>query len=44
MASLTYDPKTGKARVFFRYGGRQCNRMVKVKSGRTAEALCETID
>lgn len=44
MASSTYDPKTGKARVFFRYGGRQCNRMVKVKSERAAEALCETID
>src|SRR4051794_1317267 len=44
MASSTYDPKTGKARVFFRYGGRQCKRMVKVKSERAAEALGGAID
>ncbi len=44
MASQQYDPKTGKARVFFRYGGRQCNRTVKLKSARAAEALCETIE
>src|SRR5690348_5694466 len=45
MASVSgYDPKTGKARVFFRYGGRQCNRMVKVNSRRAADALCETIE
>ena len=44
MASSTNDPKAGKARVFFRYGGRRCNRMAKVKSERAAQALCETID
>jgi hypothetical protein len=44
MASQQFDPKSGKARVFFRYGGRQCNRTVKVKSERAAEALCETIE
>jgi len=44
MASQQFNPKTGKARVFFRYGGRQCNRIVKVKSVRAADALCETID
>jgi hypothetical protein len=26
------------------HGGRQCNRTVKVKSERAAEALCETIE
>jgi integrase len=44
MASSTYDAKTGKARVFFRFGGRQCNKTVKVKSARAATARCETID
>jgi integrase len=44
MASQQFDPKSGKARLFFRYGGRQCNRTVKVKSERAAEALCETIE
>lgn len=44
MASQQFDPKTGKTRVFFRYGGRQCNRTVKIKSARAADALCETID
>ena len=44
MASSTYDPKTGRARVFFRFAGRQFNKTVKVKSERAAEALCETIE
>lgn len=44
MASQNFDAKSGKARIFFRYGGRQCNRTVKVKSERAAEALCETIE
>jgi integrase len=44
MASAIHDQKAGKARVFFRYGGRQFNRVVKVKSQRAAEALCETIE
>lgn len=44
MASQQFDPKTGKARVFFRFGGRQYNRTVKVKSERAADALCETVD
>jgi integrase len=44
MASLKYDHKTGKARIFFRYNGRQFNRTVKVKSERAGLALCETID
>src|SRR5262245_43112264 len=44
MASSSYDPKSGKARVFYRYAGRQCNRTIKVASARAADALCETID
>ena len=44
MASHQFDSKTGKARVFFRYGGRQWNRVLKAKSARAAGALCETID
>ena len=27
----TYDAMTGKTRVFFRFGGRQYNRMVKAR-------------
>jgi len=44
MSSQNYDPKTGKARIFFRYGGRQFNRTIKVKSERGGLALCETVD
>jgi len=44
MASLKYDPRSGRARVFFRYNGRQFNRTVKVASERAGLALCETID
>ena len=39
MASSTYDTKTGKARVFFRFGGRQCNRTVKARSARERAPL-----
>lgn len=44
MASQKYDPKTGKARVFFRFDNRQFNKTIKVKSERAADALCEAID
>ena len=44
MPSSTYDAKTGKAGVFFRFGGRQYNKTVNLKSARAATALCETID
>jgi hypothetical protein len=44
MASIKYDHKTGKARIFFRYSGRQFNRTIRVKSERAGLALCETID
>ena len=44
MSSQNYDPKTGKTRIFFRFGGRQFNRTVKVKSERGGLALCETVD
>jgi hypothetical protein len=44
MSSQNYDPKTGKARIFFRFGGRQFNRTIKVKSKRGGLALCETVD
>ena len=32
MASYEYDPKKGKARVFFRFGGKQFNKTIKVES------------
>ncbi len=44
MSSAEYDPKTGKARIFFRFNGRLFNRTIKVKSERAASALCELID
>jgi integrase len=39
VASFDYDPKTGKARIFFRVNGRQCNRRVPVGSAREAERI-----
>ena len=44
MSSLKYDPKTGKARIFLRFGGRQLNRTIKVNSERAGLAMCETVD
>jgi integrase len=44
MSSANFDPKTGKARIFFHFAGRQWNRTIKVKSARAADAICETID
>lgn len=44
MSSQNYNPKTGKARIFFRFGGRQFNRTIKVNSERAGLALCETVD
>ena len=31
MASREFDPKTGKARLFFRYGGKQFNRTIPLR-------------
>jgi len=42
MASVAFND--GKARIFFRFAGRQYNRTVPVKSQRAADALCETVD
>src|SRR5262245_18061233 len=44
MASFNCDPKTGKARVFFRYGGRQFNRTIKLGTARAAEGMRATIE
>jgi hypothetical protein len=44
MSSQQLDPRTGKARIFFRYCGRQYNRTVLARSQRSAEAQCQTID
>ena len=39
MASYEFNAKAGRARVFFRFGGRQFNKTVKVPTERKAEAL-----
>jgi integrase len=44
MASHAYDPRTGRARIFFRHGGRQFNRTVPVDSERAAARLCALIE
>lgn len=44
MASFNFDPKTGKARVFFRYGGRQFNKTIKIGTARAAEGMRATIE
>jgi integrase len=44
MASRKFNPKTGKARLFFRYGGRQLNRTISVESDREAERVCALIE
>lgn len=44
MASQKYDPKTGKTRLFFRYGGKQYNKTLKVDSTRAGERLCSLVE
>jgi integrase len=44
MASCEFNSKTGKARLFFRYAGRQYNRTIDVKSAREAERACAAIE
>ena len=44
MASRKFDPKTGKARIFFRYAGRQFNRTMTVRNDREAERACALIE
>ena len=39
MASFDFDPKTGKARFFFRYGKRQLNKTLPVKNDREGERI-----
>jgi hypothetical protein len=44
MASYDFNPRTGKARVFFRLGGRQFNKMVLAESDRAAARICALIE
>jgi integrase len=44
MASYDFNPRTGKARVFFRLGGRQLNKMVLAESDRAAARICALIE
>jgi integrase len=44
MASHDFDVKTQRARLFFRYGGRQFNRTIKVQDHREASRACALIE
>jgi hypothetical protein len=44
MASYEFDPKKGKARFFFRFGGKQFNKTRKVESDRAADRLRALIE
>lgn len=44
MASCKYDSDRGTARIFFRYGGRQHNKVEKVESERHAERLLALVE
>jgi integrase len=44
MASFEFDRARGRARLFFRFDGRQYNKTLKVASDREAERLCALIE
>jgi hypothetical protein len=44
MASLKFDLKAKRARVFFRFGGRQFNKTLAMGTAREAERLCALIE
>ena len=44
MASFDFDPKASRARFFFRYGGRQFNKTLPVKTDREADRICALIE
>jgi hypothetical protein len=44
MASSIFNPSTGKARLFFRYCGKQLNRTIKVGSQKEADSVCGVIE
>lgn len=44
MASREFNPRTGKARLFFRYGGRQYNKTMPFGSDREALRACALIE
>ena len=44
MASRDFNPKTGKARLFFRYGGKQYNKTIQVRDDKEARRACALIE
>jgi integrase len=44
MASREFNSKTGKSRMFFRYGGKQFNRTISVQSDKEALRVCALIE
>ena len=44
MASRDFNSKTGKARLFFRYEGRQYNKVIQVRNDDEARRACALIE
>ena len=44
MASCDFNPKTGKARLFFRFGGQQFNKTMPFGSDREARRVCALVE
>jgi integrase len=44
MASRDFNPKTGKARLFFRYAGKQYNKTIRVRDDNEARRACALVE
>ena len=44
MASRDFNPKTGKCRLFFRFGGKQLNKTIQVRDDDEARRACALIE
>lgn len=44
MASIKFDAKAGRARLFYRFAGQQFNRTIRVSTQREAERACALVE
>jgi hypothetical protein len=44
MASRKFDARNQRARLYFRYGGKQFNKSITAKTDREAERVCRLIE
>ena len=44
MASREFNSKTGKARLFFRFGGKQFNKTIRLSNDNGARRACALIE